>query len=42
MVSTEPIFSDPPPWWVGALVLIGWGVVMGLIGTLITRKRDIA
>ncbi|GIH08036.1 hypothetical protein Rhe02_61030 [Rhizocola hellebori] len=42
MVSTEPIFSNPPPWWVGALILIGWGLVLGLVGTLITRKRDIA
>ena len=31
-----------PPWWVGALVLIGYGVVAGVIGTLITRKRDIS
>ncbi len=31
-----------PPWWVGAVVLIGYGVVAGLIGTLITRKRDIS
>jgi ABC-2 type transport system permease protein len=31
-----------PPWWVGALVLIGYGLVAGVIGTLITRKRDIS
>jgi ABC-type transport system involved in multi-copper enzyme maturation permease subunit len=44
MVSTEEIFvgANTPPWWVGALILVGWGVVMGLVGTLITRKRDIA
>ena len=31
-----------PPWWVGALVLLGYGVVAGVVGTLITRRRDIS
>jgi ABC-type transport system involved in multi-copper enzyme maturation permease subunit len=31
-----------PDWWVGALVLTGYGVVAGVVGTLITRKRDIS
>jgi len=31
-----------PPYWVGALILIGWAVVTGAIGTMITRRRDIA
>jgi ABC-2 type transport system permease protein len=31
-----------PPRWVGAAVLIGYAVVMGLIGTAITRRRDIS
>lgn len=31
-----------PPQWVGAAVLIGYGVVAGVIGTLITRTRDIS
>lgn len=31
-----------PPWWVGALVLLGYAVVAGVIGILITRRRDIA
>jgi ABC-type transport system involved in multi-copper enzyme maturation permease subunit len=35
-----PIFG--PPWWVGTLVLIGYGVIMGGVGTLILRKRDIS
>ncbi len=30
-----------PKWWVGLLVLIGYGLFFGVIGTLITRKRDI-
>lgn len=46
MISTERLrFSDTalgPQWWVGALVLLGYGVVAGVIGTLITRKRDIS
>ncbi|MEV4413138.1 ABC transporter permease subunit [Catellatospora sp. NPDC049609] len=31
-----------PHYWVGALVLIGWAVVTGLIGTLLTRTRDVS
>lgn len=30
-----------PPQWVGAAVLVGWGLVAGLIGTALTRSRDI-
>jgi ABC-2 type transport system permease protein len=33
---------DQPPYWVGALILVGWAVVTGVIGTLITRRRDIS
>jgi ABC-2 type transport system permease protein len=51
MVSPQPIpfgFTDEdgvinsPAWWVGALVLVGYGVLAGVLGTLITRKRDIS
>ncbi|MFG2058318.1 ABC transporter permease [Micromonospora sp. NPDC048930] len=31
-----------PAWWVGALVLVGYAVVSGTTGVLITRRRDIA
>ncbi|HEY8472706.1 MAG TPA: ABC transporter permease subunit [Natronosporangium sp.] len=31
-----------PPYWVGALILVGWAVVTGVVGTLITRRRDIS
>lgn len=31
-----------PAWWVGALILLGYAVVAGGLGTLITRKRDIS
>jgi ABC-2 type transport system permease protein len=31
-----------PHYWVGGLILLAWAVVTGLIGTLITRTRDIS
>ena len=42
MVSPEQTLLPSAPWWVGALVLIGYGLVFGLVGTLITRRRDIS
>lgn len=42
MVSPEQTIIPIPHWWVGALVLVGYGLVFGLIGTLITRRRDIS
>jgi ABC-type transport system involved in multi-copper enzyme maturation permease subunit len=34
--------SVAPPWWVGALVLVAYGIVGGSIGTLMMRRRDIS
>ncbi|WP_433529740.1 ABC transporter permease [Micromonospora sp. CA-263727] len=31
-----------PVWWVGALVLVGYALVSGITGVLITRRRDIS
>jgi|ADGO01.1.fsa_nt_gi hypothetical protein len=31
-----------PEWWVGALILLGYAVVAGVAGVLITRRRDIS
>jgi ABC-2 type transport system permease protein len=46
MISPEPIQISfnvhTPAWWVGGLVLLGYGVLAALVGTLITRKRDIS
>src|SRR5690606_33071334 len=42
MISPEPPYPSSPSWWVGALVLIAYGVGFGVIGTLITRRRDIS
>jgi hypothetical protein len=36
----DPIYA--PPWWVGALVLVGYGVVATGLGILLTRRRDVS
>jgi ABC-2 type transport system permease protein len=41
MISGTDLPGNPPR-WVGALVLIGYAVVTGIIGTMITRTRDIS
>lgn len=41
MITPEKTFPQSPAWWVGAIVLIGYGILFGAVGTLITRKRDI-
>jgi len=42
MISPEKIYPEAPAWWVGGLVLLGYGVLFGVVGTLIMRKRDIS
>jgi ABC-type transport system involved in multi-copper enzyme maturation permease subunit len=42
MLAPVRLFPQSPPQWVGALVLVGYGVIAGLIGTLILRKRDVS
>jgi ABC-2 type transport system permease protein len=42
MISPTKTFDQSPPQWVGAAILIGYGIVAGLVGTSILRKRDIA
>jgi ABC-2 type transport system permease protein len=42
MISPVKTFEQSPPQWVGAVVLIGYGVIAGLIGTMILRKRDVS
>ncbi|WP_433297602.1 ABC transporter permease [Actinoplanes sp. CA-030573] len=41
MISGTDLPGNPPR-WVGAVVLIGYAVVAGVIGTLITKRRDIS
>jgi ABC-2 type transport system permease protein len=42
MISPEKLYEQSAPWWVGALVMIGWGVLAGTGGILLTRRRDIS
>ncbi|GAA0540812.1 hypothetical protein GCM10010172_22620 [Paractinoplanes ferrugineus] len=41
MISGTDLPGNPPR-WVGAVVLIGYAVITGVIGTLITKRRDIS
>jgi ABC-type transport system involved in multi-copper enzyme maturation permease subunit len=41
-VSATEAFPDAPPYWVGGLVMLAYGVVAGVVGTLIMRRRDIS
>ena len=42
MISPTKTFDQSPPQWVGAAILIGYGMVAGAVGAAILRKRDIA
>jgi ABC-2 type transport system permease protein len=42
MISPTKTFTQSPAEWVGAVVLIAYGIVAGLVGTSILRRRDIA
>jgi ABC-type transport system involved in multi-copper enzyme maturation permease subunit len=42
MVSPTKTFDQSPAQWVGAAILIGYGIVAGIVGTAILRRRDIA
>ncbi|MEU5675448.1 ABC transporter permease, partial [Micromonospora sp. NPDC047753] len=42
VMITEGTSEFTPSWWVGALVLIGYALVSGVVGILLTRRRDIA
>lgn len=41
MISGTDLPGNPPR-WVGALVLIGYAVIAGVLGTVIMKRRDIA
>jgi ABC-2 type transport system permease protein len=43
-VSSTPVDANGTliQWWWGALVMVAYGVILGTIGTLILRKRDIS
>jgi hypothetical protein len=41
MISGTELPGNPPR-WVGAVVLISYAVITGVLGTLITKRRDIS
>jgi ABC-2 type transport system permease protein len=42
LLITGPQLDGDPPRWVGGLILFGYAAVTAVIGTLITKRRDIA
>jgi ABC-type transport system involved in multi-copper enzyme maturation permease subunit len=42
MISPEKLYDQSAAWWVGALVVLGWALLAGGIGILLTRRRDIS
>jgi ABC-2 type transport system permease protein len=42
LLITGPQVDGDPPRWVGGLILFGYAAVTAVIGTLITKRRDIA
>ena len=42
LLITGPLLPDDPPRWVGGLILLGYAVVTAVLGTLITRRRDVS
>jgi ABC-type transport system involved in multi-copper enzyme maturation permease subunit len=42
MISPTKTFDQSPAEWVGAAILVGYGIVAGVIGTWVLRRRDIA
>ncbi|MBO3736442.1 ABC transporter permease [Actinoplanes flavus] len=41
LLISGPQLPDDPPRWVGGVILIGYAAVMSVIGTLVTKRRDI-
>jgi ABC-type transport system involved in multi-copper enzyme maturation permease subunit len=41
-VSATEAFPDAPEYWVGGIVMLAYGALGGLVGTLILRRRDIS
>jgi hypothetical protein len=38
----DQAFQDAPPWWVGGLVLAGYGVALAAFGAASIRRSDVA
>ncbi|GIG61887.1 hypothetical protein Lfu02_62590 [Longispora fulva] len=41
MTTPGEVYRESPAQWVGAAVMIGYGLLSGLIGAYLTRRRDI-
>jgi ABC-2 type transport system permease protein len=41
-VSATEAFPEAPEYWVGGLVMLANGVISGVVGTLILRRRDVS
>jgi ABC-2 type transport system permease protein len=42
MISPTKTFDQSPAEWVGAVILIAYGIAAGLVGTWVLRRRDVA
>jgi ABC-type transport system involved in multi-copper enzyme maturation permease subunit len=42
MITSGRAFPGAPPWWAGALVLVGYGVVLAGLGLAVIRRRDVS
>jgi ABC-type transport system involved in multi-copper enzyme maturation permease subunit len=42
MISPDKLYDQSAPWWVAALVMVGWAVVAGSYGIYLTNRRDIS
>ena len=42
MIASGRAFQGAPPWWVGALVLAGYGVVLAGSGVAAARRQDVS
>ena len=42
MIASGRAFQGAPPWWVGALVLAGYGLVLACLGVAVIRRQDVS
>jgi hypothetical protein len=42
MITAGKAFPHAPPWWVGALVMAGYGVALAVAGAAVIRRTDVA
>jgi ABC-2 type transport system permease protein len=42
MITSGRAFQGAPSWWVGALVLVGYGVLLASFGVAVIRRHDVS